>query len=47
MLHVKVSVGDVLDAEAVQHLAVNALAALDATLAEEAGTPTPTEERLP
>jgi adenosylmethionine-8-amino-7-oxononanoate aminotransferase len=37
----------VLDAEAVQHLAVNALAALDATLAEEAGTPTPTEERLP
>ena len=37
----------VLDAEAVQHLAVNALAGLDATLAEEAGTPTPTEERLP
>ncbi|QJY34262.1 adenosylmethionine--8-amino-7-oxononanoate transaminase [Diaphorobacter sp. JS3050] len=37
----------VLDAEAVQHLAVNALSALDATLAEEAGTPTSTEERLP
>lgn len=37
----------VLDAEAVQHLAVNALAALDATLAEEAGATAPTEERLP
>lgn len=37
----------VLDAEAVQHLAHNALAALDATLAEEAGAAAPTEERLP
>ncbi|PWW47803.1 adenosylmethionine--8-amino-7-oxononanoate transaminase [Melaminivora alkalimesophila] len=37
----------VLDDEAVQHLATNALAALDATLAEEATTPAPTEERLP
>ncbi len=37
----------VLDDEAVQHLAHHALAALDATLAEEAGAAAPTEERLP
>ncbi len=37
----------VLDAEAVQHLAHHALAALDATLAEEAGAAAPIEERLP
>jgi adenosylmethionine-8-amino-7-oxononanoate aminotransferase len=37
----------VLDAEAVQHLAHHALAALDATLAEEAGAAAPAEERLP
>lgn len=37
----------VLDAEAVQHLAANALAALDATLTEEADAAAPAEERLP
>jgi adenosylmethionine-8-amino-7-oxononanoate aminotransferase len=37
----------VLDDEAVQHLAVNALAALNATLAEETGASTPAQEHLP
>ncbi|MDO5692884.1 MAG: adenosylmethionine--8-amino-7-oxononanoate transaminase [Pseudomonadota bacterium] len=37
----------VLDDEAVQHLATAALAALDATLADEPATPAPAEERLP
>ncbi|AVP57074.1 adenosylmethionine--8-amino-7-oxononanoate transaminase [Pulveribacter suum] len=37
----------VLDVQAVQHLADGALAALEATLAEEAGTAAPAEERLP
>lgn len=37
----------VLDAQAVQHLADGALAALEATLAEEASAAAPAEERLP